>query len=84
MKEELTKNINKIHTTEMGKERITKNLNLKNIDPVTYCINVLKNGNSIVELKGKNYYIKNENEIITINKYSYTIITAHKIKGETK
>lgn len=80
MKEDLIKNINKIHTTKLGKERIIKNLKLQNTNPVTYCIEKVKEKTSTITLKGKNYYIENNDEIITINKYSYTIITAHKTK----
>lgn len=35
----LLKNINKIHTTEMGAERIKKNLGLSEIDVVEFCRN---------------------------------------------
>ncbi len=45
----LLDNIDKIHTTEMGKQ-------------------------------GKNWYCEVENIKITINSYSYTIITAHIVK----
>ena len=36
---ELVKNIDKIHTTDMGNSRIKKNLNLLNCDVVEYCKN---------------------------------------------
>ena len=81
MKNELIKNLNKIHTTELGKERIKKNLKIEN-EPVEYCKEIIKKENSKITLKGKNYYIENKAEIITINKNSYTIITAHKIKKQ--
>ena len=76
-KAELLKNIDKIHTTKMGIERIQKNLEI-NAEPVSYCISKLKKENSKVNKKGKNYYVEIDNCIITINSSSFTIITAHK------
>ncbi len=73
----LIKNIDKIHTTPLGKERIKKNLEL-NTDVVEYIKSIVINKKSIIYKKGKNYYIEYKNIIITINSYSYTIITAHK------
>mgnify|MGYP001051917079 CR=1 FL=1 len=78
MKNILLQNINKIHTTALGINRIKKNLELKDEDVVTYCQNKIKDSNSIVTKKGKNYYVEIDNIIITINSYSYTIITSHK------
>jgi len=52
MKNELIKNINKIHTTELGKERIKKNLKIEN-EPVEYCKEIIKKENSKITLKGK-------------------------------
>ena len=77
MKNGLLLNINRIHTTEQGKQRIKNNINLKSIDPVEYCINIVKNKNCIINKKGKNWYCELDNIVITINSYSYTIITAH-------
>ena len=78
MNKDLINNINKIHTTEMGIDRIKKNLNLDTNDVVEYCKNKLLDKNSNIYKKGKNYYCEIDNIIITINSYSYTIITAHK------
>ena len=72
-------NINKIHTTPLGIDRIKNNLNLNNINVVDYCKQIIIDKNSIIIKKGKNWYCKNNNIIITINSYSFTIITAHKI-----
>ena len=73
----LIENIDKIHTTEMGIERIQRNLGI-DADPVDYCISKLKQNNSEVSKKGKNYYVEVDGCIITINSSSFTIITAHK------
>lgn len=75
-KKRILSNINKVHTTTRGIDRIKKNLNLENEDVVEYCKQVIKNNNSTVYKKGKNWYCKLDNIIITINSYSYTIITA--------
>lgn len=78
-KEVLLKNVDKIHTTEMGVGRIQKNLGIDE-EPVGYCISRLKQDDSVVRKEGKNYYVEVDGEIITINSSSYTIITAHKKK----
>lgn len=75
-KEELIKNIDKIHTTEMGRERIKKNIGINREDIVEYCINKILDKNSNIYKKGKNYYCEVDNIKITVNSYSYTIITA--------
>lgn len=76
----LIDNIDKIHTTKMGEIRINNNLNIS-CDSVDYCKRLLINKNCKIHRKGKNYYCKIDNIIITINSSSYTIITAH-IKEE--
>ena len=78
MNNELINNINKIHTTKMGIDRIKKNLNLDTNNVVEYCINKILDNKSNIYKKSKNYYCEIDNIIITINSYSYTIITAHK------
>ena len=74
---ELIKNIDKIHTTKMGEDRIKRNLKLDNIDVVDYCKSIIKDNNTSIYKEGKNYYCINNNIILTINSYSFTIITAH-------
>ncbi len=76
-KQILLNNINKVHTTEMGINRIIKNLKLNTNDVVEYCKNKLLDKNCNIYKQGKNWYCEIENIIITINSYSYTIITAH-------
>ena len=73
----LLENVSKIHTTSMGVDRIKKSLKIEVDDVVEYLINKIKDTASIVYKNGKNYYIEIDNIIITINSYSYTIITAH-------
>lgn len=76
-KEVLLQNINKVHTTSMGIDRIKKNLKLDTNDVVLYCKNKVLDKNSYIYKKGKNWYCEIDNIRITINSYSYTIITAH-------
>ena len=77
-KDVLLDNLDRVHTTEMGIDRIKKNLSLKNEDAVEYCIKIIKDKDCIVTKKGKNWYAKLGNCEITVNRNSYTIITAHK------
>ena len=79
-KENLLSNIDKVHTTEMGINKKKKNLGLDTNDVVEWCKNkVLDEGCNICR-QGKNWYCEIDNIKITINAYSYTIITAHIIK----
>ena len=78
-KETLLNNIDKIHTTILGINRIKRNLNIVE-DPVIYCKKLIQNSNSNIIKKGKNYYCQINNIIITINSYNYSIITAHFLK----
>ena len=77
---ELIENINNINSTELGKIRIKNNLELAAEDVVNWCKNEILNADRIIK-KGKNWYVYVGNITITINANSYTIITAHKIKG---
>lgn len=79
-KEVLLSNINKVHTTEMGNDRIKKNLKLNTNDAVGYCKNKVLDKNCNIYKQGKNWYCEIDNIKIIINSYSYTIITAHLIK----
>ena len=74
----LRTNINKIHSTEMGIERIKRNLKLENIDVILWCKERIMDKRSKINTKGKNWYINCGDCIITVNRNSYTIITAHK------
>lgn len=79
-KQVLFNNIDKVHTTEMGIDRIKKNLKLDTDDVVEYCKNKVLDKNCNIYKQGKNWYCEIDNIKITINSYSYTIITAHKLK----
>ena len=76
---DLKQNIDKIHTTEMGIERIKRNLDLETVDVVEWCKQKIEQADEIIR-RNKNWYVYSENSIITVNARSYTIITAHKNK----
>lgn len=77
---DLLLNIDKIHTTPMGENRIRKNLGTNSPDVVELCINMILNPDCKITRNGKNWYAEIDNCIITVNAYSFTIITAHKVK----
>ncbi len=74
----LLENIDKVHTTAMGIERIKRNLALENCDAVEFCKTKILDKNAVIERRGKNWYVSDDNIIITVNAGSYAIITAHK------
>lgn len=79
-KQILLDNISKVHTTEMGIDRIKKNLKLNTNDVVEFCKNKILDKNCNIYKQGENWYCEINNIKITIDSYSYTIITAHLIK----
>lgn len=70
-------NLDRLHTTELGTQRIKKNLSLDVTDVVQWCAHQIKRSKAHIERKGKNWYVSVENCCMTINAHSYTIITAH-------
>ena len=79
MKNELIENIEKLHTTPMGVNRIRRNLSLgDNVkDVVTWCREKILDASAVITRQGKNWYVKIDGCVITVNAYSFTIITAH-------
>ena len=78
---DLIKNMDKIHATELGIIRIKRNLELNTENIVNWCKPIIKKADNIY-IKGKNWYVSFEDCVITINASCYTIITGHKIKGK--
>lgn len=76
----LIENIDKLHTTEMGIERIKRNLQINTDDIVQWCREKILLKDADIERIGKNWYVTTVGCKITVNAYSYTIITAHKIR----
>lgn len=80
---ELISNMDRISTTELGVVRIKRNLGLDLEDVVEWCKEKIKSPKAIISRQSKNWYVNIDNCEITVNAYSYNIITAHKIrKGE--
>ena len=81
--DKLLVNIDKLHTTPLGVERIIRNLSLDNqIDVVKWCKQKAQVTGAFIKRQGKNYYIQVEGCVIMVNAHSFTIITAHKLKGK--
>jgi len=80
---DLTQNIEKLHTTPMGEERIKRHLNLQTDDVVAWCKNAVKNADIMIG-QGKNWYVYGGGIVITINVRRNTIITAHKINAKVR
>lgn len=75
---DLILNIDKLHTTEMGVERIKRNLSIDVDNVVDWCKERILDCDTVIERRGKNWYARANGCIITVNAHSYTIITAHK------
>lgn len=73
----LINNLSKIHTTDMGVDRIKKHLGIETDDVVQYCKDLVLDKDCVIYKRGKNWYCEINNTRITINSYNYTIITAH-------
>ena len=82
MKNDLIENIEKLHTTTMGVDRIRRNLELgDNVkDVVAFCRQKILAPTANISRQGKNWYVKIDGCIITVNAYSFTIITAHTMR----
>ena len=78
----LLSNLDRIHTTPMGVARIRRNLSLgdNEKDVVAFCRQKILDNKAAVTRQGKNWYIKIDGCIITVNAYSFTIITAHRTR----
>ena len=54
-----------------------RNLKIKTENVVKYCKEKILDGNCNIYKQGKKWYCEVDNIIITVNSYSYTIITVH-------
>lgn len=77
----LIENIDKLHTTEMGIERIKRNCQIETDDAVEWSKVQILDETAKIERIGKNWYVTVGGYKITVNAHSYTIITAHKAKA---
>ena len=76
--------IDRLHTAPMGVDRIKRNLKLDADDAAGYCKNLILSPQCHIAQQGKNWYCETRNTRVTVNSYSYTIITAHIIEGKRK
>lgn len=76
----LIENIDKLHTTGMGTERIKRNCQIETDDVVQWSKGQILDKTASIERIGKNWYVVSGSYKITVNAHSYTIITAHKAK----
>lgn len=74
---DLQTNLQKLHTTELGAIRIKRNLSLDTDDVVGWCKGKIESPGAVISRRGKNWYVRVDGCVITVNAYSYTIITAH-------
>ena len=79
MNHDLLMNLDQIHTTQLGAERIRNNLNLDIPNVIIWCKQQIEHSNTIIR-KGKNWYVYVDDYILTINAHSFTVITAHIVK----
>ena len=75
---ELLKNLDKLHTTELGEVRIKRNLDLDTDCVVDWCKEKISSADALITRRGKNWYVQADHCIITVNAHSYTIITAYR------
>ncbi|MDE5854587.1 MAG: DUF3781 domain-containing protein, partial [Ruminococcus sp.] len=65
----LIENIDKLHTTEMGIERIKRNLQIDTDDIIQWCREKILLKDADIERTGKNWYVTTAGYKITINVY---------------
>ena len=83
-KKVLLDHIDQLHMTDMGISRIEKNLKLDTDDVVLYCKNKVLDQKCNIYKQGKNWYCEVDGVKITVNSYSYTIITAHILRNNSR
>jgi len=76
---DLMNNIDRLRTTSMGCDRIKRNLLLNTDDVIEWCKEKICQSGVAISRKGKNWYVKTDDIVLTVNATSYTVITAHKI-----
>lgn len=81
---DLLRNLDKLHTTELGAKRINANITEEVEDVVEWCREKIGRADAVISGKGKNWYIKSGGYEITVNSGSLTIITVHQTKHEQR
>ena len=82
-REVLLDHIDKLHSTPMGLERVSRNLGCQIQEVTAYCQKLIQDPTCQVWRKGKNVYCRVKEVEITINAHGYTIITAHRIRTKS-
>jgi len=77
---DLLENIDRLHTTELGEERIRRNLRLETGSVIQWCKARILAPGAAIERRGKNWYITVGDCRITVNAGSYTVITVHRVR----
>lgn len=77
--QQLARCVGKLHTTELGAQRVRQNLMLECDDVVEWCRDKLLSEKAAVSRRSKNLYVVADGCEITVNAESGTIITAHRI-----
>ena len=75
--------IDYLRTTELGAERVRKNLGIDEDDVVAWCRERITDPKAVLERRGKNWYATLDDVVITVNATKFTIITAHRLEGDT-
>lgn len=75
---ELLSNLDKLRITELGEQRVRKNLDLNVPSVVEWAKSRIRSPKAEITRVGKNYQALCENCRITVNAGSFTIITAHR------
>lgn len=78
VRDQLLANLVLLHTTELGAERIRRNLSLDaGDDVVCWCRERIRDPAAEGRKRGKNFYVRVGDCEITVHAQSGTIITAH-------
>lgn len=77
---ELIRNLDLLHSTELATNRIKKNIGLLSDNVVEWCKEIIQKTDTYIYIKGKNWYAETNEVVITINASNLTIITARQYK----
>lgn len=76
---DLINNFDKLHTTELGAQRIRKNMRTDVESIVSLCRSYISMTDAKFQLVGKNWYVESNGFIFTVNAKSYNIITVKRV-----
>ena len=70
--------LGRLHTTELGEQRIRRNPGLDTGDAVEHCRTLIRDRRCVICRRGKNWYCRLDGVTVTVNAQSLTVITAHR------